>query len=85
MPPIARWLIITGLISIGIGIVIGAVVTPWGFVVAGSGLIDFVLAYVFASGRLRSYAGPPKAADAADEVAGAAGTDPAYNPYARED
>ena len=85
MPAIARWLIIGGLITIAVGIVIGAVVTPWGFLLAGVGLSDLLLAYLFASGRLKAYTSPPERPDVTDEVADAARTDPDYKPYARED
>ena len=55
--------------------VLALVVEPYLIAIALVGLVDFVLARMFASGRLGS----------GGAAAPEAGEDPSYNPYARED
>lgn len=62
------------------GIALGFVITPALFALVAVGLADGVLAALFASGRI----GPLASGDTPDPAA-IAETDPAYNPYARED
>jgi hypothetical protein len=74
---VAGYLYLSAAITIVVGIVLGFVVGPVWFAVVAVGLLDGVLAGLFASGRL---GGPDKS----DPVA-AVEADPSYNPYARED
>ena len=76
-PLVARVMVISGIATIVVAVVLGIVVEPVLFAIAGVGLLDLVMARVFASGRLGSAGG-----DAAEPVAG---EDPSSNPYARED
>ena len=74
---VARVMVISGIATIVIAIVLGIVVEPVLFAIAGVGILDLVMARVFASGALGSASG--------DATGPAAGEDPSYNPYARED
>jgi hypothetical protein len=74
---VARVLVISGVATIVVAVVLGIVVEPVLFAIAGVGILDLVLARAFASGRLGSADG-----DAAEP---APSEDPSYNPYARED
>ena len=75
---VATALTISGIATIVVAIVLGAIVEPYLYAIAVIGLVDFVLARLFASGRLGAQ---PTGADAAT----IAESDPSYNPYARED
>jgi hypothetical protein len=74
---VAGYLYLSAAITIVVGIALGFVVGPVWFAVVAVGLLDIVVARLFASGRLGG-------AGKSDPVA-AAEVDPSYNPYARED
>ena len=76
---VATALTISGIATIVVAIVLGAIVEPYLYAIAVIGLVDLVLARLFAAGRLGGRADDPAAAAAAAEA------DPSYNPYARED
>jgi hypothetical protein len=73
-PLVARALMLSGLVTIAAAVVLALVVEPFLIAIALVGLVDFVLARAFASGRLGSGGAAPEP-----------GEDPSYNPYARED
>ena len=73
-PIVARALMLSGLVTIVVAVVLAIVVEPFLIAIALVGVVDFVLARMFASGRLGSGGAAPEA-----------GEDPSYNPYARED
>lgn len=82
-PIIARFLTISGIVTIVIAAVLAVAVEPLLALVALIGVIDLALARGFASGRLGA---PAPGAEIAEELApGDASRDPDYNPYARED
>jgi hypothetical protein len=74
---VAGYLYLSAAITIVVGIVLGFVVGPVWFAIVAVGVLDVILARLFASGRL---GGPDKS-----DPAAAAEADPSYNPYARED
>jgi hypothetical protein len=76
---VARSLIISGVATIILAIVLGIAIDPLIYLLALVGIADFVIARLFASGRLGGTAGSP------GEAAAMAESDPSYNPYARED
>ena len=76
---------VSGVLTVLLGIVLGIAVDQVLFAVAAIGLIDFVMAWLFASGRIGPDAQRPRDAAAQDDAAAAAEVDPSYNPYARED
>ena len=65
-------------------VVVGFVLSPLFFGIAAIGLLDFVLAWAFAAGRIGPLAARRAAAEAGDAAA-VAEADPSFNPYARED
>ena len=67
---------VSAAITVVAGIVCGLVVSPALFGLVLVGVVDLVLARMFASGRLGSQTADPVAA---------VESDPSYNPYARED
>ena len=73
-----------GVITIAVGIAVGIAIDPILFLIAVVGLFDFVLARMFASGRIGPLAAQRKAAESGD-AAQVAEADPSFNPYARED
>ena len=73
-----------GVITIAVGIVVGIVVDPILFLIAVAGLLAFVLARMFASGRIGPLAARRRAEESGDAAA-VAEADPSFNPYARED
>ena len=75
---VAGYLYLSAAITIVVGIVLGFVIGPVWFAVVAVGILDVILARMFASGRLGSSAG-------GSDPAAAAEADPSYNPYARED
>ena len=80
-------LVLGGILMIAVGVAVGLIVEPIFFALAAFGVVDFALAWLFASGRI----GPgakrrrAEAAGAAGAAAAEAQADPSYNPYARED
>jgi hypothetical protein len=74
---IAAWLVISGVVAIVGGVIAGAVIDPVFYAIAGVSLIDFVVAWAFATGRIGPTADRRRAAEAQ--------ADPSFNPYARED
>ena len=81
---LALSLFIGGLVTIGLAIVLGATVEPLLYLIALTAIIDFALAWFYATGRL----GAPDQARRETELANKqamAAEDPSYNPYARED
>jgi hypothetical protein len=71
-------LTISGIVITAVGIGVGIAVGPAYFAIAAFGLVDFVLAWMFHTGRLGGPAAAPE--QPIDPTA-----DPSYNPYARED
>jgi hypothetical protein len=78
---LALVLTIAGVVTIVVGVVLGAIVTPLLYLIALSAIFDFALAYAYATGRI----GTGDQVTATPEGPQAAGEDPSYNPYARED
>ncbi len=76
-----RALVVSGVITIVVGVVLAIAVAPLLGLIAAVGIVDFVLAWAFATGRLT-----PPGARVEDRLApGDASLDRSYNPYARED
>ncbi len=80
----AIMLTVSGVITIAFALVAGLVIEPFLFAVALVGIGDFVLAKLFASGRIGPLAQRRRAA-ASGDAAAIAERDPGFNPYARED
>ncbi len=81
---LVSFLYLSGAITVVAGIALGFVLTPALFALVALGIVDFVIAGLFSSGRI----GPLSARRAATEAGDAAAiaeTDPSFNPYARED
>ena len=80
---LARVLYLSGAVTLVVGVALGFVISPVFFGIAAIGLLDFVLAWAFVSGRI----GPAarRAAAEAGDAAAVAEADPSFNPYARED
>lgn len=74
-----------GIITIAVGIYLGATVSAPLYAIAAVALIDFALAWAYGTGRLGPAAARRREAEASGEVAAEAQADPSYNPYARED
>jgi hypothetical protein len=74
---IAAWLVISGVVAIVGGVIAGAMIDPVFYAIAGVSLIDFVVAWAFATGRIGPTADRRSAAEAQ--------ADPSFNPYSRED
>ena len=75
---------ISGVVTIVVGAVLGLAISPALFGICVLGIVDFVLARMFAAGRIGPLAARRAAAEAGDAAA-IAETDPSFNPYARED
>ena len=73
----------SGVATIVAGVVLGLVVEPVLFAIAGVGVMDLVVARVLGSGRV----GQASAGSAAGDATASADpdADPSHNPYARED
>jgi hypothetical protein len=82
---IARSLVLGGIVAIVVGGIAGALVEPYLYAIAAVALIDFALAWAFASGRLGSTAERRRVAQSSGDLAAEAEADPSFNPYARED
>ena len=77
-------LYLSGVITIVLGIVLGFVISPILFALVAVGVSDFVIGGLFSSGRIGPLAAERKAAESGD-AAVIAESDPAFNPYSRED
>ena len=83
---VARALVISGVVTIGVAVVLAVALEPYLIAIALVGLVDFVLARMFASGRLGGSGVQAATEEPADAAEPADPTqDPTYNPYARED
>ena len=82
---IATWLVISGVVAIVAGVIAGAAIDPIFYAIAAVSLIDFVVAWAFATGRIGPTADRRRAAEASGDIAAEAQADPSFNPYARED
>ena len=84
---VGLFLALSGVVTLVVGIVLGATVDSFLYVVAAISLFDFAFAWLFSTDRLGPGAGRRKAAAASEAgvAAEAAAADPSYNPYARED
>ena len=78
------WLYLSAAIMIVAGVALGIALNPAWFGIAALGLFDVFLAALFARGRIGPLAARRKA-EAEGDAAQVAESDPAYNPYARED
>ena len=78
-------LVIGGLITIAVGVFLGATVSSALYLIALASGIDFALAWAYSSGRLGPTAQRQQEAKATGDVAAITESDPTYNPYARED
>jgi hypothetical protein len=77
--------VLGGLFVIGVAVYLGAAVSSALYAVALVSLIDFALAWAFATGRIGPLARRRADAEATGGAAAEAELDPSYNPYARED
>jgi len=78
-----RILALSGVATLLIGVLIGLLLTPWGFAAAAFGLADFAFIGLVRSGVVGSYRGG--GAETGPAGAEAPELDPSSNPYARED
>jgi hypothetical protein len=77
-------LYLSAAITIVVGIALGIALDPVWFGLVLLGLVDVVLAALFAGGRIGPLAAR-RQAEVEGDAAAIAESDPAYNPYARED
>ena len=77
----ARVMVISGVVTVVLGVVLGALVWAPLYALALIAVVDFALAWAYANGRLRTASGGSAAEPAAVDPA----ADPSFNPYARED
>lgn len=79
--------VLSGIFVIALAIGLAILIDPPYLAIALFSLIDFALAWAFATGRMgpRSLRRKAEAAGAAGDAAAAAAADPSYNPCARED
>jgi hypothetical protein len=82
---IATWLVISGVVAIVGGVIAGALIDPVFYAIAAVSLIDFVIAWAFATGRIGPTADRSRGAEASGDLAAEAQADPSFNSYARED
>jgi hypothetical protein len=75
---------LSGAITVVAGIALGFVISPILLAAVALGIVDFVIAGLFASGRIGPLAAERRAA-ASGDAGVIAETDPSFNPYARED
>jgi hypothetical protein len=82
-PVVAKWLVASGILALGIGVLIGVLIEPiYGLAGIVPAVVDFVLAMMFGRGAFgKSYT------QAEAESAEGTPREPDYseNPYARED
>ena len=74
-----------GIVVIAVAIYLGAAISPGLYALAAFALIDFGLAWAFATGRMGPGAQRRREAEASGNLAAETELDPSYNPYARED
>jgi hypothetical protein len=79
-------LALSGIVTLVVGVVLGATVEPFLYAIAAISIVDFALAWAFATDRLGPGAARRRAATAGEAAvaAEAAAADPSYTPYARE-
>ena len=77
-------LYLSAAVTVVVGIALGIALAPVWFAIVGLGLVDLVIAHMFATGRIGPLAGR-RQAEASGDAAAVAEADPSYNPYARED
>jgi len=79
-------MVLSGVVTLVLGVVMGALVWTPLYFIAALALVDFALAWAFASGRIKATANVSVRTETvpADDVARVE-ADPSYNPYARED
>jgi hypothetical protein len=82
---LVRGLLAAAVLTLVVAIVVGALVGPWGYVIALSSVADLVVARLFATGRIGPLAQRRRQAQASGELGSVTEADPSYNPYARED
>lgn len=83
-------LVVGGIITLAVGILLGATVSAALYLIAIASVFDFGLAWAYHSGRLDSRLGPTaqrrrRDAETSGDAGSIAESDPSYNPYARED
>lgn len=81
---VALALVTGGLMTLGVAIYL-ATIEPVLAVIGLLAIVDFALAWAFATGRIGPAAQRRRAAEASGDAAAIATEDPGYNPYARED
>jgi uncharacterized membrane protein len=83
---VATVLFVSGLVFIAVGLALGFLVSPAGFIAVAIGAVDLLIARVFAPGRSGTIL-PPDSGTHADPDLLAAGAEPdaTANPYSRED
>jgi hypothetical protein len=77
-------LYLSAAVTVVVGIALGIALDPVWFGLVLLGLVDVVLAALFAGGRIGPLAAR-RQAEAEGDAAAIAESDPGYNPYARED
>jgi hypothetical protein len=82
---VAVALALGGGVAIVVGVLAGALIETYLYAIAAVALIDFALAWAFATGRIGTTAARRHEAEATGNLATEAQADPSYNPYARED
>jgi hypothetical protein len=80
---LAGTLYLSGAITVVAGIALGFVLERFLFALVAVGILDCVLAAMFASGRIGP--GSRRREETEADDAALADADPSYNPYARED
>jgi membrane protein implicated in regulation of membrane protease activity len=82
---VAMALVLGGIVAIVVGVLAGLLIEPYLYAIAAVALIDFALAWAFATGRIGTTADRRREAEATGNLAAEAEADPSFNPYARED
>jgi undecaprenyl pyrophosphate phosphatase UppP len=82
---VAMALVLGGVVAIVVGVLAGALIETYLYAIAAVALIDFALAWAFATDRIGISAARRRQAEAGGNLAAEAQADPSYNPYARED
>jgi hypothetical protein len=79
---VAMALVLGCVVAMVVGVIAGALIDPFLYAIAAVALVDFALAWAFATGRIGTTADRRQASG---DVAAEAEPDPSFNPYARED
>jgi undecaprenyl pyrophosphate phosphatase UppP len=82
---VAMALVLGGVVTIVVGVLAGALIETYLYAIAAVALVDFVLAWAFATGRIGTTAERRREAEATGNLAAETEADPSFNPYARED